>query len=243
MFKNQIQGLQSAGGATLEERRRMIRVRCYCHVEVQQAGETVKGVVTDLGVDGLRLKCPIKLEEGARVSIQYPGAPPGTSAGGVQCAVIWSQPHPRYVESVSGLRYEDSKENLSQSWVRLVLQELGFDESRVYQRRKFIRANASIPARLEAPNRSQLPARVVNLGVGGALLEVNEEFPRDTQVTLDMSLWRILPTLSLPGSILDSRRDPESGLVLSGMRFSELNPQQIELLGKYVVYLLQNTES
>ncbi len=237
MFKNQIQGLQSAGGTTLEERRRMIRVRCYCHVEVEQGAEKVKGVVTDLGVDGLRLKCPVKLDEGAAINIRYPG----TDAGGVKCQVIWSNPHPRYVESISGLKYDDSSDNLRQSWVRLVLQELGFDESRVYQRRKFIRANASIPARLEAPNKSQLTARVVNLGVGGALLEVNEEFPRDTPVELDMSLWRILPALSLGGVVLDSRRDPESGLVLTGMRFGEMNPQQVELLGKYVVYLLQNT--
>lgn len=235
MFKNQIQGLQSAGGATLEERRRMIRVRCYCHVEVQDGQEKVKGVVTDLGVDGLRLKCPIKLSEGANVNITYPGK------GGVQCQVIWSTPHPRYVESVSGLKYEDTSENLRQSWVRQMLQELGFDESKVYTRRKFIRANASIPARLEAPDKSQLNARVVNLGVGGALVELEEEFPHQTILQLDMSLWRILPTLQLPAMVLNSRRD-ENGKVLSGLRFGELNPQQVELLGKYVVYLLQNTE-
>ncbi len=240
MFKNQIQGLQSAGGATLEERRRMIRVRCYCHVEVQQGEEKLKGVVTDLGVDGLRLKCPSKLAEGSQVSIHYNGA---ADAGGVRCQVIWSQPHARYVESVSGLRYDDSSDNLRASWVRLVLQELGFDESRVYQKRKFIRANASIPARLEAPDKSQLNCRVVNLGVGGALVELNEEFPRDTRLQLDMSLWRILPTLSLPGLVVDSRRDAETGLVLSGLRFGELNPQQVELLGKYVVYLLNQTAS
>lgn len=232
MFKNQIQGLQSAGGATLEERRRMIRVRCYCHVEVQLSDERVKGVVTDLGVDGLRLKCPVKLSEGAEVDIRYPGA------DGVKCQVIWSQPHPRYVESVSGLRYQTSLEN---SWVKLMLQELGFDDSKVYTRRKFIRANASIPARLEAPNKSQLQARVVNLGVGGALIEMDEEFPRDTVVNLDMSLWRILPALSLPAVVVGARREPDNGNVLCGVRFDELNPNQVELLGKYVVYLLQNT--
>ncbi|MEW6281387.1 MAG: PilZ domain-containing protein [Candidatus Eremiobacterota bacterium] len=241
MFKSQIQGFSSSGGASLEERRRMIRVRCYCHVRVVRGEEVFKGVVTDLGLDGLRLKCPATLCDGETVEIHYPDAPPGAPAGPVRGQVIWSQPHARYVESLSGLRYADSTDR---SWVRLVLQELGFDDvQRVFQRRKFIRADASIPARLYPPNSSQLSARVVNMGVGGALMETAEEFPNGTSVTLEVSLWRILPTLSLSARTLQPRRDQDNGLVLTGLEFSELGPEQVDLLGKYVVYLLNQSAS
>lgn len=245
MLRNVIQSIEALEpkdiSENLAERRRALRIRSYCLVQLAVDGEQHKGTVTDIGLEGIRLKSlSAPLVIGAEVAVSYPKSTPGFELGVVRCVVLWSQKVGR--EMVAGLRYNDTKENMRRSWVRYVLTELGFDEARTYQRRRHIRVDGSIPARLFQGEESLVPdARVVNLGIGGALVETRNEVPKGIDADLEISLWRILPTLCLSGAILDVRQEPGTGFFLVSIQFGALQADQIKLLGNYIINLINQT--
>ncbi len=245
MLRNVIQSIEATEAGelsdNLSERRRALRVRCYAHVELTIDGEKYKGVATDIGLEGIRVKSVgAPLIAGSDIAVRYPGSTPGFELGVVRCQVLWAQRVGR--EFVAGLRYADSKENMRRSWIRYLLMELGFDETRTYQRRKHIRVDGSLPARVFSEGEQFLvEPRVVNLGVGGALLEARNEGVRGIPVEVEISLWRILPTLCLAGHVIDVRQEPGTGLWLHSVQFTALDSDQIKLLGNYVINMINQT--
>lgn len=241
MLRNVIQAIEAMDARevsqSLAEKRRGLRVKSYAQVRL---GEH-KAVVTELGVDGLRLKSmEAPLAEGQELDIVYGTPLEEGEAGPVKVQVAWVQRSGR--ELVAGARYTDSRDNMRRSWVRFLLQEIGFDESRTYQRRKFIRVDASIPCRIFRGEECLVhEGRLVNIGIGGALLESAEELVKGDVLTVEMSLWRILPTLRLPVAVMDPRREPESGLVLTSLQFGPIEPPQVKLLGNYIINMINQS--
>jgi hypothetical protein len=239
MLRNVIQSIEVLDARDLPEnlgeRRRALRIKTYCHVEISIEGQTYKGVVTDMGLEGLRIKSQtapmvVGLEFNVRC-LQPMGV---NDLGNVRCQSLWVQRVGR--ELVSGMKYADTRENMKRSWVRHLLQELGFDDSRTFQRRKYMRIDSSIPARIFQGEESLLPdPRVVNLGIGGALVESRHETPAEQDVELEISLWRILPTLALPARIIDVRQEPGNQIYLHSLQFGDLTAEQTRLLGNYII--------
>lgn len=128
------------------------------------------------------------------------------------------------------------------SWVRYVLQELGFDENATYQKRRLLDQKA-IPARVLHGDAPMNDARVTSLGISGALLESRHELPRGSRIEIEMSLWRILPTLAVPAQVLNVREDPQTRTFLHSMQFGTLEPGQIRLLGNYVINQINQTSA
>lgn len=238
MLKNAIQGLEpehpDIASADPVQRRTMVRVRCYCPVEVAtERGELARGTVTDIGVGGLRLRCQAPLVPHATVTLAYSQAESLAETRPLQCRVLWVQNGRRHC--VAGARFEETP----RSWAAALLDELGFDEQGTYRRRRAVQPHAAIPGRVSRGREIVMAeARVVNLGLGGALLE-GEEALDPGPVRLDMCLWRILPTLSIDAEILDVRRS--RGTPTHSVRFPRLDGGQIRLLGNYLIYLIQQT--
>lgn len=247
MLRNVIQSIEPVEPKqipeNLAERRRALRVRCYCQAQAIVEGESHKATVTDLGLEGVRIKsmsAPFK--QGAEVAVAYrpPHSDGGAECGVVRCNVLWVQRSGR--EMVAGLRYNDSRENMRSSWVRYVLTELGFDESRTFQRRQHLRVDAAMPARVFHNGEVALTdAKVVNLGIGGALVESKDELPTGSRIEMEISLWRILPTLALNGVVLHTRREPGCDGVLHSVQFGALDPGDVKLLGNYIINLINQT--
>ena len=241
MLRNVIQSIESMDAReisqSLAEKRRGLRVRSYAQVRL---GEH-KAVVTELGVDGLRMKSmEAPLAEGQELEVIYASPPEDAEAGPVKVQVAWVQRSGR--ELIAGARYADSHDNMRRSWVRFLLQEIGFDETRTFQRRKFIRVDAAIPARIfRDQDCIQAEARLVNLGIGGALLESDAPLAKGPIFTVEMSLWRILPTLRLPAAVLDSRQDADSGRVLTSLQFGSMEAAQVKLLGNYIINMINQS--
>ena len=246
MLRNVIQAIETNEGVdgtpSVAERRRILRVRSYFPVLLEIDGEQFRATVTDLGIEGIKLKCPHGvLDTGQTFMVRSAASMPGQDFGGVYCQALWIKPTRR--DTIVGCRYADTRENMLRSWVRYVLQELGFDETCTYQRRR-LAEQQSIPARVRHQGQSILSdARVTSLGIGGALLESRDELPRGTQVELEMSLWRILPTLSMPAQVLDVREDPSTRTFLHSMQFGTLQGPQIRLLGNYVINQINQTSA
>lgn len=245
MLRNVIQSIESMDAQeisnSLAEKRRGLRVKSYAQVRAQVEGQDHKAVVTELGVDGLRLKSmEAPLAQGQEVELRYASEVDGAEAGPVRVQVAWVQKSGR--DLVAGARYVDSRDNMRRSWVRMLLMEIGFDDSTTYQRRKFIRVDASIPSRIFQESEVLISeARLVNIGIGGCLLESAEPLEKNQLVTVEMSLWRILPTLRLPASVLDVRSDPESGLALTSLQFGTMDSAQVKLLGNYVINMINQS--
>lgn len=241
MLRNKIQGLEATDPHierySLAERRRRVRVRCYVRVRLDRAGTGDKAIVTDIGMEGVRLKTALPLETNDQVVIIYPEEHPGGELGKVACRVVWVQQVRDQI--VAGLTYSDTRDNMRRSWVKFVLEELGFDESRTFQKRKFIRAEGTIPARLHDTEVTK--GRVLNLGLGGALLESPQPMEVGHEVDLEICLWRILPALSLRCQVLQTRQEHPGGPYLHSLLFMGLDADQVKLLGNYVIYLINQT--
>lgn len=232
MLRNKIQGIEATDPnfphLSLAERRHKLRVRCYVKVRLDSGAE---GVVSDMSMDGLQLRSNTELLNGQEFDLLYQE---GEGLGRVRCRAVWVRPG-RDVW-VAGIVYVESVESMRESWVKHVLEQLGFDESKTFQKREFIRVEASIPCRLLSHGRGK--GRIVNLGIGGALVEFAEPFAEEEVLELEMCLWRILPVLKLESRVRQVRQDPETGAYLHGVLFEAPTAADVKLLGNYVIHFI-----
>jgi hypothetical protein len=244
MLRNVFQSIEAMDAQqisrNLAEKRRALRVKSYAQVQLTCEGQGYRGTVTELGVEGLRLKSlEAPLSQGQSLEVLYELPEEVEERGSVRVEVAWVQRVGR--EMVAGARYVDSRENMRKSWVRLLLQEIGFDDSRTYQKRQHLRVDTTIPARMF--QHDQLLGgehRVVNLGIGGALLHSSLPLERGGIYSLEMSLWRILPTLRLPVGVIEVRPDTAEGHLIS-LQFGEMDPPQVKVLGNYIINMINQT--
>ncbi len=246
-MRNVIQSIETpkdlSASSSSAERRKLLRVRTYLPVSVAGLDEaepvTVRAVATDIAVEGLKLKsttfCP-EVGQTVRVNpVNALGA--GTELGAIHCQVLWVQRGIR--ENLVGLRYADNRDNMLRSWVRYLLQELGFDEKCTFQRQRFAEGGG-IPARIHACEQvlegvQSAEGKVCNLGVSGALLETKSEFKAGDTVEVEMSLWRILPRLKLRGQVVDVKENGSQRTYLHSIQFGVIPGQDMRLLGNYVI--------
>lgn len=245
MLRNIIQSIESMDATeisqSLVEKRRSLRVKSYAQVRALLENQEHKAVVTELGVDGLRFKSmEAPLAQGQQVELRYISQVDGAAVGPVLVQIAWVQRVGR--DLVAGARYVDSYENMRRSWVRFLLMEVGFDDSQTYQRRKFIRVDASIPARIfNQATELVLEGRLVNIGIGGCLLESGQTLEKGQEVIVEMSLWRILPTLQLSAKVIESRVCNESDLSLISLQFGKMDSAQVKLLGNYIINMINQS--
>jgi hypothetical protein len=253
MLRNKIQGLEATDPdfpqLSLSERRKKLRVRTYIRMEFATEEGRGSAIVTDLSLDGMRMRCQRPLKDGEPVEVFFPDGGDTDNTGSVRCRAVWLQT----LEQVgrksyeAGLSFEDSRDNMKRSWVRYVLEQLGFDESKTFQKRKYLRAMGQIPARVFTVHDGEsLAGEVVNLGVGGALLSLDAPLEKDHQIHCEICLWRILPPLRLPCRIMGVAEDPEHSdgppRYLHSLLFLGMDTEEVKLLGNYVIFLINQTE-
>lgn len=249
MLRNKIQGLEATDPdfpqLSLAERRKKLRVRTYIRLEIATDDGRVSAIVTDLSLDGMRMRCQQAVREGDKVEVFFPDGQDPENTGSVRCRVVWVQELRQVGRSSyeAGLSFEDSRDNMKRSWVRYVLEQLGFDENKTFQKRKFLRVKGQIPARIFTVNPQDPSAgEVVNLGVGGALLALDSPLERDSQIHCEICLWRILPALRLPCRVLNVREDQEQpGRHLHSLLFLGMDTEEVKLLGNYVIFLINQS--
>ena len=254
MLRNKIQGLEATDPdfpqLSLAERRKKLRVRTYIRLEVATESGRVSAIVTDLSLDGMRMRCQHLVTEGQRVEVFFPDSSDPEATGSVRCRIVWVQKLEQVGRASfeAGLAFEDSRDNMKRSWVRYVLEQLGFDESKTFQKRKFLRVKGKIPARIfTAGGGEPLAGEVINLGVGGALLALDAPLERDSQIHCEICLWRILPALRLPCRVLAVREDTEHDgegppRHLHSLLFLGMDTEEVKLLGNYVIFLINQSE-
>lgn len=237
---------QGRGGATAEERRRLIRVRCDYQVQCQVGETRLPARVVDIGLNGMRLLLEQRVKSPASMQVHHPSSVLGFDSEEVVCHVRWCRKRRKGDGYEVGLQYADTEGNVRHSWVKYLLKELGFDERSIFTRRKSIRAQASLPAQIVDGAGGRLQGIVVNLGAGGALFEGPEIGAEGDNVVLHLGPAAPPPSsspsltfkaLELPATVVESRDSYTS------LRFGQLDHSQVRQLGEYVLYLLKEQSS
>lgn len=251
MLRNKIQGLEATDPdfpqLSLAERRKKLRIKTYIRLQIRLDSGPGLATVTDLSLDGMRLKTSHPLREGQEVEVFFP-EDCGDSVGSVICKIVWVNALglPGKATTEAGLSFLDNPEKMERSWVKYVLDQLGFDQQITFQKRRFLRANGRIPARaFTSLDGEGSPGEILNIGIGGALLALEDPLMENLQIHCELCLWRILPALRLPCRVLSVKledEDDEDTRFLHALLFLGMDTEQVKLLGNYVIYLINQSE-
>lgn len=214
------------------ERRKVVRLKCKIPVRLlPESGAPLEAMVVDLGLKGLCLRCCERLQPEEVYRVQHPGRSPEFEVQEVRCKVRWVRERRFSDSSLYGLAFHDSRSNIERSWIRYILNCLGLDEANAFQRRVYLRARLDVPVTIEGE-----PARLLDLGLGGALLEGLALKEGESKV-LCLGPWSGLEGLELAGQVVESRI--QEGSPVCAVRWVEPAGPQLQLLGKYVLRGLQ----
>ncbi len=251
MLRNKIQGLEATDPdfpqLSLAERRKKLRIKTYIRLQIRLESGPGLATVTDLSLEGMRLKTSHALKEGQDIEVFFP-EDCGDSVGSVVCKIVWvkAQGFPGKATTEAGLSFLENPDNMERSWVKYVLDQLGFDQQVTFQKRRFLRATGKIPARaFTALEGEGSPGEILNIGIGGALLALDEPLMENLQIHCELCLWRILPALRLPCRVLSVKiedEDDEDTRFLHALLFLGMDTEQVKLLGNYVIYLINQSE-
>ncbi len=242
MFAQIVEGLRSLvisdRAATLEERRKMARIQCNFPVRVRAGSKFLQARVTNLGVEGMRLKGTQSFPKGTPVTVVYQHQSSFEELSSVDGQVAWVRRVPRSNEILMGIRYEYTQRN----WVDFVLGLIGMTDESVFQRRRFVRAEGLMAARLSVPGR--IPPQkcwVINLSLGGALVDSPTMLGPGATVKLDLGPVGKLRPVSVLGLVRESRESDSGQSFQLGLEFSNLDAPGTRALGRYVIWSLKES--
>lgn len=214
------------------DRRRSIRVHSQLAVSFKLGETTGEAQVVNIGLGGLHLYLDLEPERGDTIVLLDPASGKAKPVG-IKCKVQWVRKMPRSTRLLVGVNYDEKAETLARSRLAQLLSELGFLEKLIYRRRRRRR----VKARLEVAVNQEFEGTILNIGVGGVLLECSPELEEGTHVSLTVGPQGKLYALNTAGEIR-YRNQAEEGYHY-GIRFLHLNPDQVKLLGKYVLEQLK----
>ena len=174
-------GRASEGG--LDERREYTRRPCDLEVECRAHNRDHKATAMEISPRGLRIQCPVSFDVGSTVLLSHRpmGVPLGRQR--IKSKVIWSKPLSDGVY-LAGLQLIDDADNLHHSWLFQVLRKLGMDPYKAFKR-KARRIECDIDALMLDPEGQTIgSANILNIGIGGAWLEVEPDKPPTKMFTL-----------------------------------------------------------
>lgn len=213
------------------ERRNRVRVQCNYRCRYALKGERFSGTVIDLGEDGLRLASEEPLSLGQTLTVFCPFVDLEGPCQPIEVLVRWTRPGAGKIVHLSGLQYVGEGPLPEGSWVAGILALLGFAENLRSSRRRWVRADCTLPGRL-----GEQAIELQNLGLGGALARCHNQL-QCGPVNLSVGPLEKLAVLQIDKAQLSqSRGEGDQGHYI--IEFPELNDAQIKLLGRYLKRLL-----
>lgn len=242
MLKKLLEGLRSLRRGDsdpdweFDERRELVRVRCHYEVQGNLNSKTFPGQVVDMSLGGLKLRCFQNMTVGQNVDLTYSADALDAREQTITCRVQWVRTRESDLVRFIGLSYDASDDILRNSWVKIVLKQLGFRPDKVFQRRKFVRADCVIPAKLVYNRQQSTEGRLHNLGARGGLVECCTQLKHNEPVELQVGPFEKLATLHLTGKVVQVT--PQDDVFLIGVQFGSLTDKSTDRLGQYLRHLL-----
>jgi hypothetical protein len=221
--------------ASLEEKRRSVRLVCRYPVLCISEKEMVPARVRDIGFMGLRLEVPQRFQVGQPLTVRYDSADRAASWDtDMDTRVVWCRRR-RFTNVLEvGVEYQKKLEG---TWVQQILRALGVEGDQVFQRRRKIRAGADLRAEVGSVEGGLVEGRVVNLSLGGALVECPKEVPAGVKVRLEIGPYPPFEMLVCQGLIVQAT--PSEDRWFHAVSFQNLSASQVRLLGQYIFALLK----
>lgn len=220
------------------ERRKLIRMRSHYKAQLELEGKKLEGVITDMGVGGLRLKVFHALKAGQIVTVHSPFNEVGENNAPVDCKVVWTQQPDKNFVTYAGLVYATDPKKMARTWVKGVMKQLGFRPESLLSKRTWVRAECFLEGTVKRADNSRHEMRIQNLGVGGALFEYRDKLPLG-EITIRIGPYDKLPGLDVSGTLVKAR--PQGKHYLYGMEFGEMKPAQLRMLTVYLKTFLTHT--
>ena len=210
----------------LEDNRSRPRARCHVPVSCQTPNGAVVCTLKDISTHGARVLTDVKMSKNSDVLLL---PPKGSSEKDkpVKCKAVWSRRY--HGEYFVGLKFRAPN---SENWVKALLRELGMSLTVPTQRRKFVRFPTEMRVKLRMFNKS-VDTKLLDLSMGGALVEVPSTISSESKVTLDLPTHRKASSVNLP-CIATKTRSSKDGKLHCSLQFESLASEE---RGKLVKHL------
>ena len=214
---------QKSPAISLDERRRQPRLACELEATCRYGERDVPALVLDLSSGGLRLRLPKTLEVGRTIRVSC--TPQGVLQGRQRllCRVSWVRPL-LTGGAEAGLQVDDNAENLSLSWHKPALRQLNSRTTQPRRHRRFATSEAVGVCQAE----SHAYGVLVDLGLGGARLQLDQALPNGTPLQLEL-LDESSQPLVLTGRVVGSQRE-YGGFSWISIKFHKLDERQTAAL-------------
>jgi len=245
MLKKLLQGLRAFRKGDedpdwqYDERRDLVRIRCHFDVQYRFGSKRHQGQIVDMSLGGMKLRCFQPPEVGDTVDVIYTVPAVNVQNQSVPCKVQWVRSRERDFVQFVGLSYDASDDVLKNSWVKMLLKQLGFRPDKIFQRRKYVRADCFVPVRVVYQRVKSFDGRLYNLGIQGALVEGPVELIAGEPVELHIGPFEELPYFQLNANVVQHSKQHNN--VMLGVKFEEdMSARATECLGRYLRHLLIN---
>lgn len=216
--------------ASVEERRRVLRLTCLYETSLGQGGSAE---ILDLAPAGLGLVTNRKLSRGASVQV----APPAAYADFAPIEGMVRFCRPFRDRFRIGLEFRGS---LIPTWANPALRDLGFMSTHLDQKRRYVRAQTSLPVEVRDWRGDFELATLLDLSRGGTLLRTTKSWEIGEALRLILGPIGYLPTLFLSGVVLHQRPDPDGWLV--NLSFIDAGGTNLGRLDLYIKTILSRPQ-
>lgn len=176
------------------QNRKVVRLRCNYQVRCSMYGQRFTAKVVDMGLKGMRLELPCRVERGQLLSVQYDGPFGCYDLDTVQASVVWSHLVPATQTSIVGVCYTNPPAYLERSWVKHLLRVFDLEHVTPHDRRRHVRVPVTMLATIDSAAMNDVQAKAVlrDIGLGGALLECEVEVPVGASVRIQTESGKAL---------------------------------------------------
>jgi c-di-GMP-binding flagellar brake protein YcgR len=228
------------------EKRGSPRVTCAMDVVCRTPeGDQFQGLMTDLGLYGLRVVAKGKFQANDEIDV----SPAGKSdllqgvrykVSFIRTSVVWARRKKKSPESMLGLRFSDTRSNLQDSWVASFIRKMGFSVGFNKQMRKQVRLSVRLPISYRTPRGEDARGGfVLDMGMGGVLVQAPMGLPPENEIRMIIGPLDDLEALCCSGAIVHSYYVKKTECWLAGVAFIKMTDRQSRLLTEYVETLIK----
>jgi len=224
----------TSDGPNFTQRRKSARRACQIPVELQQGRTEYQAEVVDLSAGGLKLKCdaPFDLKLKKVLKVTYPEA-----LGKQDIIQIDTVPHWFRIRQYDGalfigVEYKDPKQ-LGRSWVKAVMQDIGFRPYNIKEQRKEFRLSCKIPGIVDVAGQ-QLDCKVLNMGLGGMYIELTKPLRAGAAVKVKLDDNPFIAKGVYEGAVRHQQHPDPSSPFGHGLSFTSLSDEQTENLREFL---------
>ena len=231
-FRKIIQQLIPEEALPTEERRESVRLNFQTEIVIEVDNKSIPASLVNLTFTGVCIKSKKRLAEDQVLTLERDEV--GPPFAGI---VLWSKPT-NDGQYLTGIQCELDEEQLLQSWLYQTLIEAGFVADYVDEKRNLIRVPGRVACSLRTISDKDLgQGQMLDLSIGGALLEWDEEVSMVTAVSFETKPVGGLKPLTGKGSISSSEQK-DDGKWLCGLQFTKTDQ---ELVKKYMKAMLTSS--